>query len=153
MLKPTPIAVTAVAGVVVVGFVFGGAVIYFFMSNKAGEQREEYMREVNKVLDLLTRKAEKLVERVQELEREAREARQEKKRLEAELAATKQELEILKAEAANWQQAGLADSLTSRVALVRNSPVLSTVQYRPRKALQHLKEREHELKEDLGELD
>ncbi len=148
MPGPAPVIVA-----IVISAAVGGAVIYFFVSNKAGARREEYMHEVNAVLDLLRQKAEKLVERIRKLEKETTEARREKERLETELSATKRELEKLKAEAANWQQAESAHGLTTRVALVRSSAVLSAVRYRPKKALQHLKERERELKQELTELD
>jgi len=148
---PIPIIVAAFA------VAAAAALVYFFTSNRAGQNRTEYERKVQSVLDLITEKVRCLKERLEKSEAEIRDLKEENKALRQKEAKYKAELEkaehekaVLEAELSRWKN--VPGSVVGRMEVLGYSQVLLQAKFSPAKAMANLERRRLALEKEIKSL-
>ena len=146
---PIPLIIAGAVVVVVVA-----ALVYFFTSNDAAQNRTEYERKVQGVLDLLKEKLKRLKKRLDEVEatnnllnEENKACKAECKKMNEEIERTQAEVRIMEDELARWKE--IPSSLFGRASLIYSSPILTSAKYLPSLAIETLDLRSSELTNEI----
>jgi|GEM_PF-5817016 len=149
---PIPIIAAALLAVAA-----AAALGYFFTSNRAAQNRTEYERKVQSVLDLITEKVKRLKELLENSEAEIRDLKEENKALrqkeaqyKAELEKAEQEKAVLEAELSRWRN--VPGSVVGRMEVLGYSPVLLQAKFSPAKAMANLEHRRLALEKEIKSL-